>query len=139
MTNIKGILVLLFGSFVMVLDLTGCGSAGPLSGGEKLVAPVETEDGWGYIDNGGKIIIEPKYDSARIFSEGLAAVETENGWKYIDIKGKTVIPENPYTKANDFSEGLAAVCEDNTCGYINKTGEKAIDFIFFKFKILAKV
>jgi hypothetical protein len=39
-------------------------------------ASVKINGLWGFIDNNGKIIIEPKYTSAYDFSEGLCAVNT---------------------------------------------------------------
>lgn len=45
---------------------------------------------YGYIDRTGKVVIHPKFDEARDFSEGLARVEMNSKWGYIDKKGKFV-------------------------------------------------
>ena len=60
----------------------------------------------------GKFIINPQFDYADDFSEGLAAVRVGDRntgkWGYIDKKGKFVI--NPrFDWAFPFSEGLAVV------------------------------
>ncbi len=34
--------------------------------------------GYGYIDKNGKVVIEPQFDDARDFSEGLARVAIES-------------------------------------------------------------
>ncbi len=56
--------------------------------------PIKKDGKWGYIDKTGKIIIDPQYDDAWPFSEGLAAVmivDEETGkWGYIDKTGKYV-------------------------------------------------
>lgn len=50
----------------------------------------------------GKSVIEPKYDHAWIFSDGLASVD-DNGWiKFVDVTGKVVIdPRIPYRYGMD--------------------------------------
>jgi hypothetical protein len=60
------------------------------------------------------IAIEPKYDTAASFSEGLALVSLGSGqerrWKYIDTTGKMVIEgQANWYLAGPFSEGLAPV------------------------------
>ena len=44
--------------------------------------------------NTGKVIIEPKYDHAWVFSDGLASVEEDGYIKFIDGTGKVVIDKN---------------------------------------------
>lgn len=77
----------------------------------------------GFFDRTGKIVIQPKFDFAYFFSDGLAAVcqgcrsekaDAEHSitvggrWGYIDRTGKLVIPLK-YGSAGDFSHGKAAV------------------------------
>lgn len=54
------------------------------------------------------VMIEPQYEDADYFSEGLAAVKKNGKWGYIDETGKTVIPFE-YDYAFPFSEDLAVV------------------------------
>lgn len=70
----------------------------------------------GYIDKTGKFVINPQFDGAGDFSEGLARVCIGGSyppccggkWGYIDRTGKILI--NPqFDYAEDFSEGLAVV------------------------------
>ena len=63
---------------------------------------------WGYIDKSGKVVIEPQFDSADDFSEGLAKVKKDGKRGYIDKIGKVVI-EPQFDEVWDFSEGLATV------------------------------
>ena len=62
----------------------------------------------GFIDKSGNIVIEPKFDSTNIFSNGLAAVKIGKGWGYIDTTGNIVIPPI-FTIAKNFSKGVAIV------------------------------
>lgn len=83
---------------------------------------------YGYKDENGKVIIEPKYSEADSFSEGLAAVkEFGSRWGFIDKTGKEIIPFN-FSKAAKFSEGLAPVLDKETYkwGFINKKGKFVI-------------
>jgi hypothetical protein len=84
----------------------------------------------GFIDGNGKVVVEPQFDRAGEFSEGLAPVciglceyaatddgtpsPTEKGriyrgkWGFIDTQGKMVI--NPrFSMAEEFQKGLAPV------------------------------
>ncbi|MBC8123362.1 MAG: WG repeat-containing protein, partial [Gemmatimonadaceae bacterium] len=63
---------------------------------------------YGFIDRTGKFAIEPQFDSAWGFREGLAAVKLGTGWGYIDRTGKVVVLAW-YGKAGDFSQGVALV------------------------------
>ena len=78
--------------------------------------------------NTGEVVIEPKYDRAWVFSDGLASVE-ENGFiKFIDGTGKVIIdqemPYIPNMEGYVFHNGYCVVDTDDgkRCGLINKTG-----------------
>ncbi len=79
-----------------------------------------------------EVVIQPQFDKARDFSDGLAAVFNGEKWGYIDKTGKVVI-DFQYDIAGDFSEGVAAVAtvvkgeygktpDTETWYLINKTG-----------------
>lgn len=77
----------------------------------------------GYVDGKGNRVIEPKFNAADYFHEGLALVcvesdadslvEPENRFGFINKKGEYVI-EPKYASATDFSEGLAWVAEPDS-------------------------
>jgi len=54
------------------------------------------------------IVIEPQFNDAGSFSEGLAAVKINGEWGFIDKTGKLII-EPQFDRAGSFFEGLAAV------------------------------
>ena len=83
-------------------------------------------------------MIQPTYEHAGSFSEGLAAAELETShgllYGYIDQTGKVVIQPR-FQSAGEFHEGLAVVndWESNqpmTCGYIDKSGALVIGMRF---------
>lgn len=115
---------------LICLSLLGLASCS-LWKSEKHLFPVKQNNKWGYIDNTGKIIIEPQFQFADKFSEGLALVDIGNRkMGYIDHSGQFVI--NPqFGDAGKFSEGLAFVLVDHNvdgrverkAAYIDKTGK----------------
>jgi hypothetical protein len=89
----------------------------------------------GYVDVSGALVIEPQFNVAGDFSEGLAAAgvgENDDVMKYgyIDKMGAWVI-QPQFWLANPFSEGLARVAvkvEDGVkIGFIDKTGAWAVE------------
>ena len=44
----------------------------------------------GYVDRTGRIVINPQFDEARDFANGLAKVQTGAGYGYVDKTGRYV-------------------------------------------------
>ena len=109
---------------IMPFLLAGC-SFFKSSKDIKLI-PYSQKDKYGYFDLEGKIVINPQFEYATAFREGLALVKTtgENGkWGFIDESGKFIINAT-YKDASVFQEGLAWVVSDNTAPTaIDKKGE----------------
>ena len=88
----------------------------------------------------GEVVIEPQYDAAWVFSEGLAAVMKDDMIAFIDRKGEIIIPFN--FRHNErkydydhidyvFHDGYCDMIGDNGCqGLINKSGEWCIEPIY---------
>ena len=78
--------------------------------------------------NTGKVVIEPKYSHAWIFSEGLASVEEGGYIKFIDGTGKVVINNKmayiPDKEGYVFHGGYCVVDTDDgeQCGLMDKKG-----------------
>lgn len=76
----------------------------------------------------GKVVVEPKYEHAWIFSDGLGAVEEDGRIKFLDSTGKIVIDNGmKYDGASDgyvFHGGYIAVCAEASekYGLMDKTG-----------------
>jgi len=52
------------------------------------LALVELGHKLGFVDEAGRIVIQPQFDSVRDFTEGLAPVELEGKWGFIDKAGE---------------------------------------------------
>ncbi len=72
-----------------------------------------------------KWVIEPKYDQALSFNEGMARVVVNHKYGYINKSGKYVV-EPQFEEAEDFFEDLAAVKINGKWGYIDKNGKVVI-------------
>jgi len=88
---------------------------------EVTLFPREVGGKWGFTDKTARVVIEPKYDLAGWFSEGLAAVMVEGKWGYIDPSGKFVI-EPKFDAAGWFEGGRAQVQLGDQWGYIDRSG-----------------
>lgn len=73
----------------------------------------------GFIDSIGQIIIEPKFNNALEFSEGLASARITGKYGYIDSEGNFVI-EPKYDYAESFNNGTAVVYLEGTPGILNR-------------------
>lgn len=121
-----------------------------LAAASKQLDPVPSDDPlkgmkYGYVDKGGKWVIEPQFDEARSFHEGVALVNLgganerikeskEQAWEFkggkwglIDKSGKWIVkPKFDDASYNGFHEGLCAVKSGMKWGYIDITGRWAI-------------
>jgi len=91
----------------------------------KLI-PVGVGKEYQYIDQEGKIIINPQFTYASIFYNGRAVVQTsgsENKWGFIDENGKFIFPAI-YKQISIFTDGLAWVVNENASpNAINEKGD----------------
>jgi hypothetical protein len=93
---------------------------------QQFAAVQEEEDGkYGFIDHFGKYIINPTFDDAKPFAEGLAAVRLNKRWGCIMKNGEIKLPNIYPLFADDFGGGLAAVSDpvDGAAMYINADGQ----------------
>jgi hypothetical protein len=80
---------------------------------------------WGYIDKTGKVVIEPQFNYASSFSEGLANITIEGKDAFIDKTGKIVINVKQEGFFWPFSDGFSLGMYGDEYFYIDKTGKEA--------------
>jgi len=96
---------------------------GGLSEEEKLLG----ENGYGYLDREGRMVIAPRFADAYGFVDGLAAAKTVlRDWGFLSPEGEWAI-EPRFFEARSFAEGLAAVRVGSKWGYIDRTGQVVIE------------
>lgn len=93
----------------------------------------------GYLNkNTGEILIQPKYEHAWLFSEGMAAVVLNGKLGFINTKDEVVLPFTYYYKSGAenaidflFKDGLCtAIDSKGKHGIINKKGEWALSPVY---------
>lgn len=80
---------------------------------------------YGYINEKGNFIIQPVYDGATEFSEGLAVINTMDTYKVIDTTGKVICKSGSYI--GPFHNGIAIINKFTTkqlYGYIDILGNE---------------
>ena len=79
----------------------------------------------GYIDQSGRIMIEPQFKGVGSFSNGLAPIQIKGKWGFIDQTSQTVIKPK-FDGVGRFLEDIARIRMKGRWGYINKTGQVVI-------------
>jgi len=47
------------------------------------LAPIQVGDLWGYMNSSGEVVIEPQFEEAYFFSDGLGLIKLEGRYGYI--------------------------------------------------------
>ncbi|MCA0429679.1 MAG: WG repeat-containing protein [Bacteroidetes bacterium] len=92
----------------------------------KVYLPFKQNDYFGYIDTTSKIVIEPIYDNATDFNEGLAVVNKNDSVFFIDKNNKNKF-NRVFDDAYSFKNGYTVVKEKNKFYFINRLGQKVSD------------
>lgn len=105
------------------------------------LAAVGTSNGYGFIDTTGAMIIPPRFEDCKPFSEGYAAVlikgeligvagnRSPSLWGFVDRAGKMVIPAS-FPQVESFSDGLAIVKRGRLHGAIDRSGTLVVPMIY---------
>ena len=99
---------LIFGLFISLV-LSACDFS---QDADYELIPVRPVDTWGYIDHSGAWVINPQFEEAECFYDGLARVKSNGKVGYINKEGRLVI-NAIYQDGTRFSEGLAFVLTDD--------------------------
>lgn len=97
---------------------------------EASIIPVQVGEKWGYINIKGEYLINPQFDKADFFYDGIALVKSGDKYGYIDKKGSFII--NPqFIEATPFKDGIAfTVKENEKIKSIDKKGKVINTFDF---------
>lgn len=78
---------------------------------------------WGYIDEEGEFLVEPEYNTANDFSEGLALVEKDGLFGILDSEGKEIL-KTEFTNINKIENGYMTAFKDDSVMIFNYSGEE---------------
>ncbi len=87
---------------------------------------VKKKNRWGFLDFNGRLRISNRYDSAQLFSEGLAAVMLNGKWGFID-KSETLVIQPYYQEVGAFKNGVCVVKAANLYGMVDVNGKEVVD------------
>ncbi|MCI7465227.1 MAG: WG repeat-containing protein [Bacteroidales bacterium] len=99
------------------------------------LARIETDEGkYGFINTDGKVVIDPKYNNAGLFSEGVCVVQKIEKAKdtlfvLINKSGKEIkkLPKDASPQENIFSGGQLSIKvgkgDNERCAFLDKKGE----------------
>lgn len=125
----KGKIATLF-AITYLIFIFGCGVSGyipEISDETVKFSIIKNNDGVGFIDEAGQIVIKQQFLDAQPFSDGLAGVKVKERWGFINHKGEFVIAPK-YTNVHPFSEKLALVhLEEGPFIFINQRGNMVIE------------
>lgn len=95
---------------------------------------VVTADGkTGYINTANKTVIQPQYDAAKDFFDGVAWVRGEDGWILINKEGKQLNSTKLQVLSNysnGYARGQQSPWETGKWGYIDKEGNMVIPAVY---------
>ena len=91
-----------------------------------LPKPVKLGDRYGYQDRAGMIVIDPLFDEAGEFKDGLALVKVDGDLGFIDTRGKTVV-EPEWEELYPFKDDLARVRSGGKYGFVDRKGQVVIE------------
>lgn len=84
---------------------------------------------WGYLDRDGGVVISPRFERARVFSEELAGVALNGKWGFIHRDG-TFAFDPCFEGVGDFTDGVAIAILNGMCGFVDRDGKVVIEHRF---------
>ena len=88
--------------------------------------PMKLGDRYGYQDKSGMIVIDPLFDEAGEFKDGLALVKVDGDLGFIDPRGKTVV-DVEWEELHPFKDDLARVRSGGKYGFVDRKGKVVIE------------
>jgi hypothetical protein len=83
----------------------------------------ETEDGIGFKNSNGDIVVDAEYEYPKDFPDGLLTLNIDQKYGCVDINGKIKVPF-VYHEITDFYKGFAVFRLDRALRIIDKTGKE---------------
>lgn len=115
-------------TFLLLLVL---GSAWAQSEDRPRLYPFRQGEKWGYFDENGQIVVEPTYEEAGHFSDGLGRVLLDGTIRFVDASGIEVL-DTGMRAVGEHAEGRIAFKREgeDAWGYLDIEGEVAIEPAF---------
>ena len=95
----------------------------------NILLKIEVNNKYGFINQEGKVVIQPNFFAVGKPSSGLIAVREKDKYGYIDYTGKEIISPQ-FEFAKDFIGEYAVVYDKGIANLINKKGRKLLPNIY---------
>jgi hypothetical protein len=113
---------------------------------EQLIALVQQNEKWGWINLDGKEVIKVNYDAAEAFRKDIAFVRNGRKWTAIDRNGKQTLKDSYQeikylaleTEQNAFFKTLIIAKKDGKYGILDVEGKTLLDFEYDKLTFVAE-
>ena len=104
---------------VLLLSVSACGSRENVA--KKDIFLVNKDGKYGFIDETGEWIVQPRFELAHGFTkDGLAPVRVDGKWGFIDEKGMWIIPPKFSDIGSSLDESMIPVqFDDGKYGYVD--------------------
>lgn len=125
----------------VVLDQQGRTVYNSLLGIQQLVGYsedyylVKKNNRWGFLDFAGRLRISNRYDSAQLFSEGLAPILINRKWGFID-KDEALIIQPYYQEVGSFKKGHCIVRGNGGYGLLDSQGNEVVQTVWQRIESL---
>lgn len=91
---------------------------------------IESKGKWGFIDETGKIIVDPKYDFVFDYVNGYSKVRAKNQkFGSIDKNGKVIVPPI-YDDVSNVKNDMIVVCNKGKYAVLNTSGKTILPMIY---------
>ncbi len=87
------------------------------------LARVKRNGRYGFVNEQGTLIIDYKYDNARIYSDSLIPVQLNNNWFVINRNDRLLFYVKDAENINSYNNGFAYVFYKNKIALVNKKGK----------------
>lgn len=102
-------------ALICILTLVACNQVEEVEVKDVGLYPAYILEGnkqlWGYIDKKGEFIVEPKYDTANDYFQGLALVEKDGYFGMLDSDGREIL-KTEFTNINKVENGYMTAFKD---------------------------
>lgn len=109
------------GADAATAQLRASDSAAAKVSSTAVLFPVRRNGKFGYIDSTGKLVIDYRFESAEMFSDGLGMVRAGGKFGFVDAAGRYAIAPQ-FTAARPFAEGRSPVSSGPGFVLIDTTG-----------------
>ncbi|MCX6219087.1 WG repeat-containing protein [Spirosoma sp.] len=123
------------GQIMGLLELLPTSKSAPVAAPVRVMStqnsliPYLQQKQWGFVNQAGELIGSGEWESAGLFSDGLAPVRKQGKWGFCNLEGTLAI-DCQFDEVREFRAGLAVVRQLGKYGFIDTKGQLQIPCIY---------